>query len=68
MLCFVECSRVVLFGDLNYRISLPEETTRLLVERKDWDTLLQNDQVSKFNYKFEMNFHVLKCRTRVFSL
>ncbi|KAL1328447.1 hypothetical protein HN51_038302 [Arachis hypogaea] len=36
---------VVLLGDLNYRISLPEESTRLLVEKGDWDSLLQNDQL-----------------------
>ncbi|KAK4261852.1 hypothetical protein QN277_004795 [Acacia crassicarpa] len=36
---------VVLLGDLNYRISLPEETTRLLVEGKHWDSLLENDQL-----------------------
>lgn len=45
LICFSECSRVILLGDLNYRVSLPEATTRLLVERKDWETLLQNDQV-----------------------
>ncbi|XP_039690277.1 type IV inositol polyphosphate 5-phosphatase 9 isoform X2 [Medicago truncatula] len=36
---------VILLGDLNYRISLPEETTRLLVEKRDWDSLLENDQL-----------------------
>ncbi|KAG8634813.1 hypothetical protein MANES_17G089300v8 [Manihot esculenta] len=36
---------VILFGDLNYRISLPEETTRLLVDKKEWDPLLENDQL-----------------------
>ncbi|KAL0792852.1 hypothetical protein Bca101_064229 [Brassica carinata] len=38
--------RVIFLGDLNYRISLPEEKTRLLVERKEWKTLLENDQLS----------------------
>ncbi|RCV45716.1 hypothetical protein SETIT_9G475400v2 [Setaria italica] len=37
--------RVILLGDLNYRISLPEAKTRLLVERRDWKTLLENDQL-----------------------
>ncbi|XP_057420093.1 type IV inositol polyphosphate 5-phosphatase 9-like isoform X2 [Lotus japonicus] len=36
---------VILLGDLNYRISLPEETTRSLVETRDWDSLLENDQL-----------------------
>ncbi|KAF9625229.1 hypothetical protein IFM89_020815 [Coptis chinensis] len=39
------CSRVIFLGDLNYRISLSEETTRSLVENKEWDTLLENDQL-----------------------
>ncbi|XP_062216265.1 type IV inositol polyphosphate 5-phosphatase 9-like [Phragmites australis] len=37
--------RVILLGDLNYRISLPEAKTRLLVERQEWKTLLENDQL-----------------------
>ncbi|KAI3671875.1 hypothetical protein L1987_87072 [Smallanthus sonchifolius] len=37
--------RIVLLGDLNYRISLPERETRLLVNREDWNTLLENDQL-----------------------
>ena len=41
----VHCSRVILLGDLNYRVSLPEETTRLLVDKREWSTLLENDQV-----------------------
>ncbi|XP_073138137.1 type IV inositol polyphosphate 5-phosphatase 9-like [Henckelia pumila] len=36
---------VVWLGDLNYRIYLPDATTRSLVERKEWSTLLQNDQL-----------------------
>ena len=43
----VLCRHVILLGDLNYRISLPEETTRLVVENEDWDSLLEYDQVSK---------------------
>ncbi|XP_078160911.1 type IV inositol polyphosphate 5-phosphatase 9-like [Carex rostrata] len=37
--------RVVLLGDLNYRISLPESRTRSLVQQKEWKTLLENDQL-----------------------
>ncbi|KAG8096861.1 hypothetical protein GUJ93_ZPchr0013g37844 [Zizania palustris] len=37
--------RVILLGDLNYRISLPEAKTRLLVERQDWKALLEYDQL-----------------------
>lgn len=37
--------RVLLLGDLNYRISLPEDKTRWLVETEDWATLLDNDQL-----------------------
>ncbi|KAK3019633.1 hypothetical protein RJ639_004995, partial [Escallonia herrerae] len=39
--------RVVMLGDLNYRISLPESATRLLVDKGDWNVLLQNDQLRK---------------------
>ncbi|CAL9770823.1 unnamed protein product [Musa acuminata subsp. burmannicoides] len=37
--------RVILLGDLNYRISLPEATTRSLVEQKRWSMLLEKDQL-----------------------
>ncbi|XP_072972989.1 type IV inositol polyphosphate 5-phosphatase 9 [Typha angustifolia] len=37
--------RIILLGDLNYRISLPESMTCLLVEQKEWNILLQNDQL-----------------------
>ncbi|KAM0832242.1 hypothetical protein ACQ4PT_065024 [Festuca glaucescens] len=42
--------QVLLLGDLNYRISLEETETRLLVKAKNWSTLLENDQlVSEFS-------------------
>lgn len=50
-------SRVIFLGDLNYRISLPEEKTRLLVESKKWNILLENDQVIIYICIF---FYVLK--------
>ncbi|XP_042439255.1 type IV inositol polyphosphate 5-phosphatase 9-like isoform X1 [Zingiber officinale] len=37
--------RVILLGDLNYRISLPEAMTRSLVEQKQWNTLFEKDQL-----------------------
>lgn len=37
--------RVVWLGDLNYRISLPESATRLLVDKGEWNALLENDQL-----------------------
>ncbi|CAN4089271.1 unnamed protein product [Withania somnifera] len=37
--------RVIWLGDLNYRIYLPEPTTRSLVNDKQWSTLLKNDQL-----------------------
>lgn len=36
---------VILLGDLNYRISLPEATTRSLIERNKWNKLLEHDQL-----------------------
>ncbi|KAI3734149.1 hypothetical protein L6452_13612 [Arctium lappa] len=37
--------QVVVFGDLNYRISLPEKNIRSLVDKKDWKTLIGYDQL-----------------------
>ncbi|XP_057804814.1 type IV inositol polyphosphate 5-phosphatase 9-like isoform X1 [Salvia miltiorrhiza] len=37
--------RVIWLGDLNYRIHLPEDTTRSLVKNKEWSLLLKNDQL-----------------------
>ncbi|OWM62668.1 hypothetical protein CDL15_Pgr019962 [Punica granatum] len=37
--------RVIWLGDLNYRIHLPDSTTRALVERRKWNVLLENDQL-----------------------
>ncbi|CAI9780425.1 unnamed protein product [Fraxinus pennsylvanica] len=37
--------RVIWLGDLNYRINLPEATTRSLVKNKEWSILLHNDQL-----------------------
>ncbi|KAH6807675.1 DNAse I-like superfamily protein [Perilla frutescens var. frutescens] len=42
--------QVIWLGDLNYRIQLPEDTTRSLVKNKEWNLLLENDQL-----KAEMN-------------
>ncbi|XWS22940.1 hypothetical protein CRYUN_Cryun29cG0078700 [Craigia yunnanensis] len=37
--------RVILLGDMNYRISLPESTVRHLVDRREWNALLETDQL-----------------------
>ncbi|XP_057528878.1 type I inositol polyphosphate 5-phosphatase 5 [Amaranthus tricolor] len=37
--------RILWFGDLNYRVSLPYEEARLLLEENDWNTLLEKDQL-----------------------
>ncbi|XP_022724979.1 type IV inositol polyphosphate 5-phosphatase 9-like [Durio zibethinus] len=36
---------VILLGDLNYKISLLESCVRLLVEGREWNALLENDQL-----------------------
>uniref|UniRef100_A0A7N2M0W0 Inositol polyphosphate-related phosphatase domain-containing protein n=1 Tax=Quercus lobata TaxID=97700 RepID=A0A7N2M0W0_QUELO len=36
--------RVIWLGDLNYRVALTYEETRVLLEDNDWDTLLEKDQ------------------------
>jgi hypothetical protein len=37
---------VLLFGDLNYRINLPNEVVRPAVERKEYDKLLEHDELT----------------------
>ncbi|PKA62765.1 Type I inositol 1,4,5-trisphosphate 5-phosphatase CVP2 [Apostasia shenzhenica] len=37
--------RIILLGDLNYRINLPDEETRMLVMQKEWEILLEKDQL-----------------------
>ncbi|XVF02984.1 hypothetical protein REPUB_Repub04eG0221400 [Reevesia pubescens] len=37
--------RVIFLGDLNYRISLPESNVRTSVDRREWNALLENDQL-----------------------
>ncbi|KAL8157661.1 type IV inositol polyphosphate 5-phosphatase 9-like [Apium graveolens] len=39
--------RVIILGDLNYRISLTEHNIRELVDKGEWDILLQNDQLKQ---------------------
>ncbi|KAM0964366.1 hypothetical protein ACFX13_020791 [Malus domestica] len=41
----LDYDRVIFLGDLNYRISLPEATTRSLVDTREWNTLLKHDQL-----------------------
>ncbi|KAM0913551.1 hypothetical protein ACQ4PT_012081 [Festuca glaucescens] len=41
----IEHDRVVLLGDLNYRISMDDAEARLLVSANKWSTLLENDQL-----------------------
>ncbi|XP_027772100.1 type I inositol polyphosphate 5-phosphatase 5 isoform X1 [Solanum pennellii] len=38
--------RAIWLGDLNYRVSLSYEETRLLLEDNDWDSLLEKDQLN----------------------
>ncbi|XP_021630201.1 type I inositol polyphosphate 5-phosphatase 5 [Manihot esculenta] len=42
----IDHDRVIWLGDLNYRVSLSYEKTRVLVEDNDWDTLLEKDQLN----------------------
>lgn len=39
--------RIFWFGDLNYRIDLPDSEVRYLVGMKKWDDLLKSDQLTK---------------------
>jgi len=41
----VTCSRVVWLGDLNYRIDMSHSATQSLIKKREWETLLNHDQV-----------------------
>ncbi|KAK1390139.1 type IV inositol polyphosphate 5-phosphatase 9 [Heracleum sosnowskyi] len=43
----IDHARVILLGDLNYRISLSDVETRSLVGENEWDLLMVNDQLKK---------------------
>ncbi|XP_031249903.1 type I inositol polyphosphate 5-phosphatase 5 isoform X2 [Pistacia vera] len=43
----IDHDRVIWLGDLNYRVSLSYEETRVLLEDNDWDSLLEKDQLNK---------------------
>ncbi|CAI5537669.1 unnamed protein product, partial [Closterium sp. Naga37s-1] len=40
-----EHDRVFFFGDLNYRLELPDLEARALLAKRDWEALLQHDQL-----------------------
>ncbi|KAG5029706.1 hypothetical protein JHK87_013220 [Glycine soja] len=42
----VDHDRIIWLGDLNYRMALSYEETRVLLEDNDWDTLLAKDQLN----------------------
>ncbi|KAK9271830.1 hypothetical protein L1049_002195 [Liquidambar formosana] len=42
----IDHDRVLWLGDLNYRVALSYEETRVLLEDNDWDTLLEKDQLN----------------------
>ncbi|CAN7005094.1 unnamed protein product [Brassica oleracea var. botrytis] len=42
----VDHDRVVWLGDLNYRVALTYEETKVLLEENDWHTLLEKDQLN----------------------
>uniref|UniRef100_A0A453PJB9 Inositol polyphosphate-related phosphatase domain-containing protein n=1 Tax=Aegilops tauschii subsp. strangulata TaxID=200361 RepID=A0A453PJB9_AEGTS len=41
----IDHDRIIWLGDLNYRVALSYDETRVLLEQNDWDTLLENDQL-----------------------
>ncbi|XVE83174.1 hypothetical protein DITRI_Ditri16bG0066600 [Diplodiscus trichospermus] len=42
----IEHDRVIWLGDLNYRVALSYERTKILLENNNWDTLLEKDQLN----------------------
>ncbi|KAL5079413.1 hypothetical protein RYX36_007834 [Vicia faba] len=41
----IDHDRVVWLGDLNYRIDMPHFATHSLINRREWETLLEHDQL-----------------------
>ncbi|KAI5057374.1 hypothetical protein GOP47_0027389 [Adiantum capillus-veneris] len=39
--------RIIWFGDMNYRLNMPDGKARFLVAREDWTALLEKDQLKK---------------------
>lgn len=61
---------MIWLGDLNYRIHLPDATTRSLVERRKWNVLLENDQVKHLpcsDQRFFSSMLFFKLRSREIS-
>ncbi|KAF8779836.1 hypothetical protein HU200_002101 [Digitaria exilis] len=42
----IDHDRIIWLGDLNYRVSLSYEETKMLLEENDWNTLLEKDQLA----------------------
>lgn len=42
---------IYLFGDLNYRITLPNDTVRAACKRRDWEYLKQHDEMIQAQFK-----------------
>ncbi|CAL0328549.1 unnamed protein product [Lupinus luteus] len=43
----IDHERIIWFGDLNYRIDLPNVETRALISKKMWSNLVEKDQLSR---------------------
>ncbi|TVU28532.1 hypothetical protein EJB05_20053 [Eragrostis curvula] len=41
----IDHDRIIWLGDLNYRVALSYEETKMLLEGNEWETLLENDQL-----------------------
>ncbi|WCJ31846.1 Type I inositol polyphosphate 5-phosphatase 5 [Euphorbia peplus] len=42
----IDHDRIIWLGDLNYRVSLSYDETKMLLEENNWDTLLEKDQLN----------------------
>lgn len=51
------CSKIIWLGDLNYRLAPGSADTRVLLERNDWQALLEKDQVIKQVHIFVSFLH-----------
>lgn len=58
MSCYSIRSQIIWLGDLNYRVALSYDETRVFLEDNDWDSLLQKDQVGKRLFKFIIQINI----------
>lgn len=63
---FEFCSKIIWLGDLNYRLTASCRETHDLLEKNDWQTLLEKDQVRKKITVFYIIIIIIKKHDYIF--